>query len=342
MSNPDQEEQDTLLTDEPVIDVADTPEVEDPVIQDDSEDQPLVETEDTQELAESDLPSPESLTTPDENKTQGHVDESRYKSLQAEYTRTRQELKEIQSQFEQIQQERQRIEQEQQQQSKLKPFMPSHPRHGDFKQAKQNYNAIIEASRYVPEESRQAFLQDKIGSLPHEMQQALADEKQHRESFMERLSTDPQEALGEFFEERFSSPFEKRQREAEANARIQSYWNDVWSDKANVELAKSHPEGTEAFLAEALQQSPTNPLLYFQLKRLEKSSEAIKDSEKKAAHARAQQKARQGDAVVERDANQASISDISAEVQRRAKERGIAMSSPDIMDITAEVESELN
>lgn len=352
MSKLDQDELDTL-EDQAPADNADTVEAEAPEVQDDSDGWPLVQeeqetadpeqVEDTQEDTGGDAEAQASLTTPtsEPEVKPEHNWEQRYKSLQGEFTKDRQQLKQLQQQLEEMQ--RAKYQQEQEEQSSLKPFMASHPRHQEFRQAKQAYRASLEAARYIRDDNdRKAFLTESISSLPQDMQQALVDERMYRENFMERLSSDPMEALGEFFDQRVENQWNQRLQQQEANARIQNFWGKVWEDKENVALAQSHPEGPEAFVAEALREAPNNPALYFKLKKLERSQSVVKESEQKAAHARAQQKARQGDAVVDRDANTASITDISAEVDRRAKQRGIPAHHPDIIDIVAEVEAELS
>lgn len=313
----------------------DRPESTDPVVEENSDVEPEPSPEDRPNDDEAE--DANSLTdgdeTQDDNQEQApQFTPDDYKSLQAEYTRTRQELKRIQSEWQRSEQERQ-AEAERMQ---LKVWNKSHPEHGRWQELQQKRQFWQRQLGRANDEAKPVLIQQMNADFSPDEVQMLEQEAQWKSQQEYLRQSDPEAYYAQVVQRQV-------QQEITRQAEIQRYqqqYERILSDPAVKAYLQANPQDAQR----ALQSIQDPDLAADYLKRVASASGVTTElakSQRQAAHARAQRQAQQQQATVSRDPSHRSFTDVGKEAERRAKERGIAQTHPDYMDIVGEVLSEL-
>lgn len=185
--------------------------------------------------------------------------ESRYKSLQAEYTRRTEEAKSLRQTYNGVDPAAVRMFQEQQAKAHkagLPMWNREHPQHGQFgalkarwQQTQTNYQTAI---GLAPAEQHEAIRQQFLAGFSQQERDTLAAHGQHKQQFGEQFAEDPKGTIASIIREEVGQIIEQREQQTQLKGRAEESVGQWFQNPENADLVASQRDFMQAALSKGL------------------------------------------------------------------------------------------
>lgn len=285
--------------------------------------------------AENNTPNPKPQTSPD------FVPRKDYASLQAEFTRRSQRLKEMErsaQQFDGLTADDIRAwkaQQESATKANLPRWSPQHPERAKFDGLKERYSFARKLIDRAPPAEREARKQEMTSAFAPDELKALEDWHTHREDFSQKFAADPDGTIADIVDQRVEQRLQAREEQTAHRERATGSVNEWFDDPSNRGVVQSQRQWMQEALAENIPWAVVRREAEIRHLRSQ-----LKSGQQTVQSAGEKERLLRSGATVTRDAGSRPVGDLYDRAKKIARDRQLPPGDPRFMDILDQLNAE--